>query len=199
MSQKNILSMLQTEHRKVAQLFKDLEETTARGPGRRKEIFCGIDDSLSVHADFEEREVYPLMGETKESKSIAQEALEEHLQFKRLLAEIRDIDPQDERWMSKAQVLMDDVRHHIEEEEDEAFPQLRKDVSARILQRLAHEYKVLKQQAEQKDPAAATERSDSANTRPRKAKQSKVRQTKKQDDDKVIDEKAEEKAGVVDD
>jgi len=168
--------MLHNDHRKVDKLFKDLEMTTTRGPSRRQEIFAEIDEALCMHADFEEKEVYPLIAESKSAKNIALEAVEEHLQLRRLLAELRDLDPQDERWMAKAQVLMEDVRHHVEEEEGEAFPEVRTSAGAETLRRLGEGYQVLMGQAQQKAesrlPAART---GSPNTTPQEAKQKKPR------------------------
>jgi hemerythrin superfamily protein len=111
---------------------------------RRQEVFSKIDQDLCTHASFEERQVYPLLVGGKASHATALETLEEHLQIKRLLNELRHLDPQDERWMAKAKVLMEDVSHHVREEEGEVFPQLRKDASAETLQRLAQEYQALK-------------------------------------------------------
>lgn len=180
MPQSDILTMLHNDHRRVNQLFRDLETTTTRDPGHRQTVFREIDRCLCTHADFEERQVYPLLDGGKSSKIIMLEAVEEHLQLKRLLSELRDLDPQDERWMAKAQVLMEDVRHHMQEEEDEAFPQLRKDAHADTLQRLAKEYQIMMDLEQQQNIAAAVSkavvqtpapRSSGPNTTPRKGKQ----------------------------
>ena len=180
MTRPNILAMLHNDHRKVEQLFNDLERTTTRDPGRRKSVFSEIDESLGMHADFEEQHVYPLLESSKAAKSIMLEALEEHLQLKRLLTELRELDPQDERWMAKAQVLMEDVRHHMQEEEEEAFPQLRSDAGVDTLQLLAEGYQALLDQAQLPGPAVASSKpsvqtsnpqSDSSNTQPQRAKQ----------------------------
>lgn len=43
-----------------------------------------------------------------------------------MLSELKDLDPKDERFDAKKTVLMEDVRHHVEEEEKEWFPDVRK-------------------------------------------------------------------------
>lgn len=140
----SIITLLTADHRDVSALFERLEKTTDRAEKKRAELFMQVDQALSLHADFEEARVYPLLREKKASTPIALEAVEEHLQIKRLLAEIRDLDPRDERWMAKLTVLMENVRHHVKEEEDEAFPKLKKQVASEDLQQLAEEYEQAK-------------------------------------------------------
>ena len=144
MSTSTILTQLASEHREVARLFAELEKTTERSGRKRQELFAQVYKALSVHAEFEEARVYPLLEAKKSSKATALEAVEEHLQIKRLLAELRDLDPQDAQWTAKMTVLMENVRHHVKEEEGEAFPQLKKSVSTSGLAELGEEYQAVK-------------------------------------------------------
>ena len=145
--QTNIITMLTTEHREVSALFEQLDKTTDRAQKKRAELFSKIDHALSIHADFEEAQVYPLLQEEKATQPIAYEAVEEHLQIKRLLAELRDLDTRDPRWFAKATVLGENVRHHVKEEEREALPKLKKQTSQDELRRLAEEYAKVKETA----------------------------------------------------
>lgn len=142
-----ILTQLTADHREVSKLFSELDKTTERSLKKRQELFAKLDKALSVHADFEEERVYPLLEERKASKATALEAIEEHVQIKRLLAELRDLDPQDAHWTAKMTVLMENVRHHVKEEESEAFPKLTKAVSADVLRQLGVEYQEVKANA----------------------------------------------------
>ncbi len=54
------------------------------------------------------------------------EALEEHHIVKVTCAELEKMQPSDERFAAKMQVLIENVKHHIKEEEEELFPKLRK-------------------------------------------------------------------------
>jgi len=42
------------------------------------------------------------------------------------LSELEKMKPEDERYDAKVQVLMESVRHHVEEEEEELFPKARR-------------------------------------------------------------------------
>lgn len=139
-----ILTMLSSEHREVAKLFDELEKTTEKSGQKRKELFSRLDTVLSAHAEFEEERVYPLLEEKKSAQATALEAVEEHIQIKRLLGELRDLDPQDAHWTAKMTVLMENVRHHMKEEEDEAFPLLKKAASSSELVELGEKYQALK-------------------------------------------------------
>ena len=154
MTTPTIITLLKADHREVSKLFEELDKTTSRSARKRQELFAEIDHALSVHADFEEARVYPLLEAEKASRPIALEAVEEHGQIKRLLAQLRDLDPQDDHWKAKATVLMEDVRHHVKEEEGDAFPKLRRNVTAEVLEALAAEYQAVKDGAQQDRQAA---------------------------------------------
>ena len=50
-----------------------------------------------------------------------QRAVEEHLQIKRLLADMLDMDVNDSQFYAKCEVLEEDFNHHVIEEENELF------------------------------------------------------------------------------
>lgn len=138
MRKPTIITLLKADHKTVAGLFDVLDDTKA--PGKRAKIFARLDQALSAHAEFEEERVYPLLQARKASKDMALEAIEEHAQIKRLLSELRDLNPADERWKAKVTVLAEDVRHHVKEEESDDLPELKKAVSEDILLSLAEKY-----------------------------------------------------------
>lgn len=87
-------------------------------------------EELTVHGFIEEELFYPTVkgleghgGE--EPAELVKEAEEEHAQVKTLLAELETMDPTDEYFDAKVTVVIDDVRHHAEEEEGEMFPKVR--------------------------------------------------------------------------
>lgn len=144
MATTTILNILSTDHREVAKLFDELEKTSEKSGKKRMELFAQLDTALSAHAEFEEARVYPLLEGKKSSQATALEAVEEHIQIKRLLGELRDLDPQDAHWTAKMTVLKENVRHHVKEEEGEAFPLLKKAVSSSELVELGEEYQAVK-------------------------------------------------------
>jgi hypothetical protein len=71
--------------------------------------------------------LYPAARERlPEDDPMVLEALEEHHIVKWVLSELDGMAPEDERFDAKFTVLAESVRHHVEEEEGELFPKLRK-------------------------------------------------------------------------
>ena len=112
----NIVSTLTTDHRNVDSLFKRFEATAATDLPGLAHLRDLILEQLSIHAEIEEQTLYPaLRGDEGEDDVL--EALEEHHAVKAVLAELERMGPDAERFRAKMQVVIDMVRHHVEEEE----------------------------------------------------------------------------------
>ena len=131
------IRMLKDDHAAVETLFKRYEKAGDRAFVTKREIVDRIIEALSVHAAIEEQLFYPVTRATvPETEDIALESLEEHHIVKWVLAELADMDVEDERFDAKVTVLIEQVRHHVTEEEDEYFPMVRAELGRRALQDL---------------------------------------------------------------
>jgi hemerythrin superfamily protein len=117
------IKMLKKQHREVEALFKDFEKAKSAGP--RRKIFEKIADALAVHATIEEKHFYPA-AKKKQTEDLLLESVEEHLQVKRVIADLLELDADDPTFVAKATVLKEDVQHHVKEEEDDLFPKVQK-------------------------------------------------------------------------
>jgi hemerythrin superfamily protein len=118
------IALLKEDHRTVEKLFKDFE--SAKGEGRKEKLARQICLELSVHTKIEEEIFYPAC-EGKIEEDLLKEAFVEHDSAKLLVAEIEAGSGQtDEFFDAKVQVLSEQIEHHVEEEEKELFPQVRK-------------------------------------------------------------------------
>ena len=114
------------DHEKVEKLFKKYEDTTDRAIKTRRKLVDQIIEELSTHAAIEEQVFYPISRVlSDEAHDQTLEGLEEHHLVKITLAELETLDPTDERFHPKVTVLMENVRHHVEEEENDLFPMMR--------------------------------------------------------------------------
>ncbi len=96
----------------------------------------------------EEQALYPTLRRAEESaEDEVLESLEEHHLVKLTLAELDAMSPDDERYPAKVTVLMENVRHHVEEEEQELLPRLRKALSPADLRDLGRSLVALKRVA----------------------------------------------------
>jgi hemerythrin superfamily protein len=116
----NAVDMLKHDHKKVKGLFKQFEEEeNERAKG---DIVAETLRELEVHAAIEEEIFYPAVRERINEEDLMDEAEEEHLAAKRLMADLSGMEPGDERYDAKYTVLAEMVKHHIEEEEGEMLP-----------------------------------------------------------------------------
>lgn len=129
------LKLLKTDHDKVAALF---EQVKANEDGNHAGTFRRIKEELDLHAHVEEQIFYPHLLEhgDKELKKIVREGLEEHGQMKMFLSELAGMSGDSPRFKAKLTVLIEDVEHHVEEEENEMFPLVKDQVSEDMRVRL---------------------------------------------------------------
>ena len=121
------LELLKQDHQKVKELFKQGQQTEDKK--QQKQIFKEIKAELETHARIEETIFYPAMQEHDELKDMVLESLEEHKQLKTVLRELGKLSASSERFKPKFKVLMDDVKHHAEEEEEgKMFPKIRNSI-----------------------------------------------------------------------
>lgn len=131
------ISLLKQDHRTVEELFKKFEALGDRASRQKKGLVDKIIRELSVHAMIEEELLYPsAREESDELDALSLEALEEHHVVKWVLYELSKLTPDDERFDAKVKVVIGLVRHHVEEEENEMFPLLAKQVDRPTLQML---------------------------------------------------------------
>ena len=137
------LELLKQDHQKVKELFKQGQQTEDRK--QQKQIFKEIKAELETHARIEETIFYPAMQEHDELKDMVLESLEEHRQMKTVLRELGKLSASSERFKPKFKVLMDDVKHHAEEEEEgKMFPKIRELIKRDELEQLGEELEAAK-------------------------------------------------------
>ncbi len=120
------ITLLRNDHKTIEALFKRFEKAGEGALVEKRQIVDRIIEELSVHTTIEEQVFYPVTRATVTGvEDIALESLEEHHIVKWLLSELADLDPSNERFTPKVTVLIENVRHHVEEEESEFFPKVR--------------------------------------------------------------------------
>lgn len=138
------LELLKEDHQKVKELFEEAEGTEDQKEKNR--IFSEIQTELETHARIEETVFYPAMQQHEELKDMVLESIEEHRQIKTLLKEIDNLKSDSEKFEPKLKVLMENVEHHAEEEEEgKMFPKVREICSAEDLEQLGQELEAAKQ------------------------------------------------------
>lgn len=119
----NAIEMLTQEHRAVDGLFDEFERQGSASA--KRQVFDKIADALALHAAIEERHFYPSVKDKGEVDLVLQ-ALEEHLEVKRMIADLLSLEAGDDSFDEKVSVLKDDVQRHVAEEERELFPEVQR-------------------------------------------------------------------------
>ena len=136
------LELLKKDHQKVKELFEQAEE--AEGKEQQK-LFEQIKTELETHARIEETVFYPAVQKHQELKDMVLESLEEHKQIKTLLKEMDNLASDSEKFEPKLQLLMENVEHHAEEEEEgKMFPKLRQIMNKQQLEKLGADLETAK-------------------------------------------------------
>ena len=121
------IAMLREDHRALKKLFREFSATGDRAHATRRRLADEVITELSIHAGIEETVLYPrARAAVPRLDADVLEALEEHHVVKTTCAELEKMNAGDERFAAKMRVLMENVKHHIGEEESELFPKLRK-------------------------------------------------------------------------
>jgi hemerythrin-like domain-containing protein len=132
------IALLKQDHREIKDLFEKFKAAGDRAHKTRDSTVEDIIKTLSVHAGIEEAVFYPAIRERIPSADEdVLEALEEHHVAKQTLAELQRMRSQDERFTAKVTVLIESVRHHIDEEEKELFSEVRKAFTRSELEEMA--------------------------------------------------------------
>src|SRR5690606_19025326 len=122
------LELLKSDHDKVRGLFNDFRSAAEQDDAARMGELCSeVFNELTVHTSIEEEIFYPAVREAggEELNEQTDESWEEHHVVDVLMEEIRALDPGDAAFKAKMTVLMENVEHHAQEEEDAMFPQVR--------------------------------------------------------------------------
>jgi hemerythrin superfamily protein len=122
----NAIELLESQHREVEDLFEEIEDSDDLDT--KADLFEQLADKLAIHAAIEEHQFYPAVKE-KRTEDILLESLQEHLAMKRVLADLLDNNVEDETFDAQLTVLKETVSHHVEEEESDLFPKVRKVLS----------------------------------------------------------------------
>jgi hemerythrin superfamily protein len=119
----DVLTLLHKDHETVGSL---LDQALKLEPDDDKlhDLAKQIEQALTVHAAIEEKYFYPILQkraeETEETVDVF-EAYTEHDLIKRLIALLQSGRQPDEKFKAEVQVLSENVKHHVKEEESTIF------------------------------------------------------------------------------
>lgn len=129
--------LLKSDHKEIRRLFREFQAAGERAGKRKSKLMEQILQLLTIHAYVENEVMYPqvraLIPDLQEE---VLESYEEHHVADVLAAELYGMPADSERFVPKATVLIENVTHHIEEEEQEFFPRVREKLGRKQLQEI---------------------------------------------------------------
>ncbi|MEM5456199.1 hemerythrin domain-containing protein [Paraburkholderia phytofirmans] len=122
------LAFLEAEHRAVERLFTAFEKAADDDLEAKSALAQRACEELSIHAMLEEELLYPAAQEAlpDSDKVDVEEAYVKHFLVKTLIAKFETMKAGDKGFDATFKVMSEMVGHHVEEEEEELFPELRK-------------------------------------------------------------------------
>ena len=132
--------LLREDHKEIRRVFRDFQKTEKNDTGAQGRLVDEMIEMLTVHTYIENEVMYPRVRELlPDLEDDILESYEEHHVADVLVNELAGMRASDERFTAKAMVLIENVRHHIKEEEDEWFPQVRESLGRKQLQELGED------------------------------------------------------------
>ncbi|GAB3070168.1 hemerythrin domain-containing protein [Micromonospora schwarzwaldensis] len=129
--------LLKEDHKEIRRLFTAFQDAEDGPASRRGKIVTQILEALTVHTYLENEVMYPEVRKlVPDVEDDILESYEEHHVADVLCLELAAMDADDERFVAKTTVLIENVLHHVEEEEQEWFPKVREALGRNQLQEI---------------------------------------------------------------
>jgi hemerythrin superfamily protein len=148
--QRDVIEILEHDHREVEQMFSELESLTGATDEdslkRRKDLVDQVTIELVRHSVAEEVLVYPKVAD-KVSKEEVEHAREEHAEAEKTMARLDNLDPEDTAFDDELGELMREIRHHISDEEGRMFTHMRQTLDADELRKMGSRVEAFKKVA----------------------------------------------------
>ncbi len=143
--------MLKNDHKEIRRLFRDFEKAGENATVEKGRTVEKIIEVLTVHTYIENEVMYPRVRELlPDLEDDVLESYEEHHVADVLVMELVGMKPDAERFDAKTTVLIENVRHHIEEEEEEWFPKVREGLGRNTLREIGAEMEKARAKAPRK-------------------------------------------------
>jgi hemerythrin superfamily protein len=143
----DLVDVLIRDHRAVDEAF-ELYESGGLTDEQRRALVDHIVTELVRHSVAEEQHLYPTAREClPNGAEVADRGVDENAAVEHLMKELETLHPSDAAFDQKVRILINDVRHHVEEQERDLFPRLQRACSPGGLRDLGDEALGVEQRA----------------------------------------------------
>ena len=149
-TQRDVVDLLSADHREFEQIFQQLEglrgATDEQSVRRKRELVDEVTIGLVKHSVAEETQVYPEV-QKKIDKEEAKHSQEEHAEAEKTMKKLERMKAEDPQFDSAVAELIQEIRHHVQEEEGRMFTELRASFSRDELVKMAEKVESVKKLA----------------------------------------------------
>jgi hemerythrin superfamily protein len=143
--------LLKADHKEIRRVFREFQAAGDRAVKKKGRLAGRMIELLTVHTYIENEVMYPeVRALLPELEDDVLESYEEHHVADVLCVELAALKPDAERFDAKATVLIENVTHHIEEEEEEWFPKVRAGLRRKQLKELGAKLEEARKKAPRK-------------------------------------------------
>lgn len=129
--------LLKNDHKELRRLFREFDQSGDDATATKGRLAKQIIAELTAHTYIENEVMYPQVRKLlPDLEDDILESYEEHHVADVLVMELDAMEPGAERFEAKMTVLMENVKHHMEEEEQDWFPKVRKGLGRKQLQEI---------------------------------------------------------------
>lgn len=140
--------LLKNDHQELRKVFREFKRAGDDATQRKGELVSKMIELLTIHTYIENEVMYPQVRKLlPDVEDDVLESYEEHHVADVLCFELYAMKPQDERFDAKTTVLIENVEHHMGEEESDWFPKVRAGVGRKQLQEIGERMAELKKSA----------------------------------------------------
>ncbi len=159
---RDAIEVLVHDHREVEELFGEIEmlrdATDETSLQRRKELSQQVVVELVRHTVAEEVALYPAVKRALGDDELVEHGIDEHTAAEETMKRLEALDPGDPEFQRVFDDLVATIRHHVQEEEQELFPQLRERLSPDDLDKLGKQLQLVKKVAPTRPHPSAPDR-----------------------------------------
>jgi hemerythrin-like domain-containing protein len=145
--------LLKADHKEIKAVFKQFEQAGENATKAKGELVAKMIELLTAHTYLENEVLYPEVRRLlPDLEDDILESYEEHHVADVLCMELAALSPEAERFEAKTSVLIENVTHHIEEEEQDWFPKVSQGLGRKQLSELG-ELMLAKKKSAPRSPA----------------------------------------------
>jgi hemerythrin-like domain-containing protein len=141
-------TLLSREHDGLKELF-DAYAAVGTDPDARQRAVRELASALRAHSRIEEAVFYPAVMRVRspQARALVRQALEDHHGLDRMLSELEQTEPDDERFDVVVDALRQSVERHLESEEQALFAEARIHLTDERLERLGRDMAAARDEA----------------------------------------------------